>query len=209
MDKHYQQQQFKSEVLNASLVVNNQLTRLKMLDKKFTTLDRNLRYQIIANVKSGNNERAKAIANELANIRHVKRVTQNMSLAFEVVVIRFSSINEFASILETVNPTIEMIKDIQKDISRSVPAANEVLSEVTSMTSDVLANSNIASNVDKTSISTPLDKEALSILNEVEGVLENEAKAKLPEVPTNIHRSKANEETSKHLIESKRIMVEG
>jgi division protein CdvB (Snf7/Vps24/ESCRT-III family) len=209
MDKHYQQQQFKSEVLNASLVVNNQLTRLKMLDKKFTTLDRNLRYQIIANVKSGNNERAKAIANELANIRHVKRVTQNMSLAFEVVVIRFSSINEFASILETVNPTIEMIKDIQKDISRSVPAANEVLSEVTSMTSDVLANSNIASNVDKTSISTPLDKEALSILNEVEGVLENEAKAKLPEVPTNIHRSKANEETSKHLIESNRIMVEG
>jgi division protein CdvB (Snf7/Vps24/ESCRT-III family) len=209
MDKHYQQQQFKSEVLNASLVVNNQLTRLKMLDKKFTTLDRNLRYQIIANVKSGNNERAKAIANELANIRHVKRVTQNMSLAFEVVVIRFSSINEFASILETVNPTIEMIKDIQKDISRSVPAANEVLSEVTSMTSDVLANSNIASNVDKTSISTPLDKEALSILNEVEGVLENEAKAKLPEVPTNIHRAKANEETSKHLIESNRIMVEG
>jgi division protein CdvB (Snf7/Vps24/ESCRT-III family) len=209
MDKHYQQQQFKSEVLNASLVVNNQLTRLKMLDKKFTTLDRNLRYQIIANIKSGNNERAKAIANELANIRHVKTVTQNMSLAFEVVVIRFSSINEFASILETVNPTIDMIKDIQKDISRSVPAANEVLSEVTSMTSDVLANSNIASNVDKTSISTPLDKEALSILNEVEGVLENEAKAKLPEVPTNIHRSKANEETSKHLIESNRIMVEG
>ena len=209
MDKHYQQQQFKSEVLNASLVVNNQLTRLKMLDKKFTTLDKNLRYQIIANIKSGNNERAKAIANELANIRHVKRVTQNMSLAFEVVVIRFSSINEFASILETVNPTIEMIKDIQKDISRSVPAANEVLSEVTSMTSDILANSNITSNMDKTPISTPLDKEALSILNEVEGVLENEAKAKLPEVPTNVHRSKANEETSKHLIENNKIMVEG
>ena len=209
MDKHYQQQQFKGEVLNASLVVNNQLTRLKMLDKKFTTLDRNLRYQIVANIKSGNNERAKAIANELANIRHVKRVTQNMSLAFEVVVIRFSSINEFASILETVNPTIEMIKDIQKDISRSVPAANEVLSEVTSMTSDVLANSNIASSVDRISISAPLDKEALSILNEVEGVLENEAKAKLPEVPINIHRSKANQETEKHMMESNRIMVEG
>lgn len=209
MDKHYQQQQFKGEVLNASLVVNNQLTRLKMLDKKFTTLDRNLRYQIVANIKSGNNERAKAIANELANIRHVKRVTQNMSLAFEVVVIRFSSINEFASILETVNPTIEMIKDIQKDISRSVPAANEVLSEVTSMTSDVLANSNIASSVDRISISAPLDKEALSILNEVEGVLENEAKSKLPEVPVNIHRSKVNEETDKHMMESNRIMVEG
>ena len=40
-------------------------------------------------------------------------------------------------------------------------------------------------------------------------VLENEAKAKLPEVPINIHRSKANEETEKHMMESNRIMVEG
>src|ERR671925_2286646 len=123
MDKHHQQRQFKDDIVNASLVVNNQLTKLKMLDKKFTAMDKNLRYQMAANIKSGNNERAKAIANELANIRHVQRTTQNMSLALEVVVIRFSTINEFAIILETINPTIEMIRDIQKDISKAVPTA--------------------------------------------------------------------------------------
>lgn len=209
MDKHQQQQQFKSDIVNASLVLNNQLARLRMLDKKFTAMNKDLRNQIAANIKSGNNDRAKAIANELANIRHVQRTTQNMSLALEVVVIRFSTINEFAIILETINPTIEMIKDIQKDISKAVPTANEVLSEMTSMTSDVLINSNIKSEVGKVPVSTPVDTEALSILNEVEGILENEAKVKLPEVPNSIHAVKIKQETDEHVIEDNQIMVEG
>ncbi|MGB7637314.1 MAG: Snf7 family protein [Nitrososphaeraceae archaeon] len=209
MDKHQQQQQFKSDIVNASLVLNNQLTRLRMLDKKFTAMNTDLRNQIAINIKSGNNDRAKAIANELANIRHVQRTTQNMSLALEVVVIRFSTINEFAIILETINPTIEMIKGIQKEISKAVPTANEVLSEMTSMTSDVLINSNIKSEAGKVPISIPVDTEALSILNEVEGILENEAKAKLPEVPNSIHANKIKQETDEHVIEDNRIMVEG
>jgi division protein CdvB (Snf7/Vps24/ESCRT-III family) len=209
MDKHQQQQQFKTDIVNASLVLNNQLTRLRMLDKKFTAMDKDLRNQIAANIKSDNNDRAKAIANELANIRHVKRTTQNMSLALEVVVIRFSTINEFAMILETINPTIEMIKDIQKDISKAVPTATEVLSEMSSVTSDVLINSNINPETNKVPISLPVDTEALSILNEVEGILENEAKAKLPEIPNSIHDVKMKQGTDEHVIEDNQIMIEG
>jgi division protein CdvB (Snf7/Vps24/ESCRT-III family) len=209
MDKHQQQQQFKSDIVNASLVLNSQLTRLRMLDKKFTAMDKDLRNQIAANIKSDNNDRAKAIANELANIRHVKRTTQNMSLALEVVVIRFSTINEFAMILETINPTIEMIKDIQKDISKAVPIASEVLSEMSSVTSDVLINSNIKPETNKVPVSLPVDTEALSILNEVEGILENEAKAKLPEIPNSIHDVKMKQGTDEHVIEDNQIMVEG
>jgi division protein CdvB (Snf7/Vps24/ESCRT-III family) len=204
MDRH---QQFKSDIVNASLVVNTQLTRLRMLDKKFSAMDTDLRYQMAVNIKSGNNARAKAFANELSNIRRVKRTTQNMSLALEVVVIRFSTINEFTMILETVNPTIEMIKDIQKDISKAVPTANEVLSEMTSIASDVLVNSNISSDVNK--ISTPMSTDALSILNEVEGRLEDEAKAKLPEIPTTIHNVKMNLDTEEQIMDDDRVMVEG
>jgi division protein CdvB (Snf7/Vps24/ESCRT-III family) len=208
MDKHHQQHQFKDDIVNASIVVNNQLTKLKMLDKKFTAMDKNLRYQIAANIKSGNNERAKAIANELANIRHVQKTTQNTSLALEVLVIRFSTINEFTAILETINPTIETIKGIQKDISTAVPNANEVLSEMTTMTSDLLINSNIKSEPNTVMLSDTVDKEAISVLNEVEEILEDEAKAKLPEVPTTIYGAKINEDREEHIIDN-RIMVEG
>jgi len=157
MGKH---QQFMSDILTASTVVHNQLTRLNMLDKKFILMDKDLRYKIAANIKVGNNATARSLAIELANIHRVQRTTRNMSLALEVVVIRFSTINEFAMVLDTINPTIDMIKEIQSDISRSVPAASNLLSEMTSMTSDVLHNSNIKSDVGK--ISTSMDADALA-----------------------------------------------
>ena len=207
-DKH---QQFKSDIVNAGLLMQNQLGRLRMLDKKFTAMDKDLHHQIAVNIKAGNNARAKALANELSNIRRIQRTTQNTSIALEMVVIRFSTINEFAMILETINPTIEMIKDIQKDISKTIPAANGVLSEMTSMTSDILVNSNIRSDIGK--VSTPIDTDALSILNEVEGILEDEAKARLPEVPTiaSPYTVRIDRETNEEqqLVEKNRVMIEG
>jgi division protein CdvB (Snf7/Vps24/ESCRT-III family) len=129
-----------------------------------------------------------------------------MSLALEVVVIRFSTINEFAMVLDTINPTIDMIKEIQSDISRSVPAASNLLSEMTSVTSDVLHNSNIKSEAGK--ISTSMDADALSILNEVEGILEDEAKSRLPEVPTTIQEVRVRSEVDEVTVKDDRMMIE-
>src|ERR687897_1909076 len=204
MDKH---QQFMSDILTASTVVHNQLTRLNMLDKKFTIMDKDLRYKIAANIKAGNNARARALARELSNIHRIQQTTQNMSLALEVIVIRFSTINEFAMVLDTINPTIEMIKDIQNDISRAVPTTNHLLSEMTSMTSDILLNTNIKSEVGK--ISTSMDSDALSILNEVEGILEDEAKSRLPEVPTTIQEVRiGSRDVGEVTVKDNRMMIE-
>jgi division protein CdvB (Snf7/Vps24/ESCRT-III family) len=202
-----QRQQFQNDIAGATIVVNSQLTRLRMLDKKFTAMDKDFRYQIALNIKAGNNARAKALANELSNIRRVRHTTQNISLALEVVVIRFSTINEFAMVMETINPTIEMIKDIQKDISNVVPSANGVISEVSSITYDVLVNSNVKLDVGK--VSTSVDTEALSILNEIEGILEDEAKAKLPEIPAAVEEIRVSGEMEKQVLDKNRLMIEG
>lgn len=204
MDKH---QQFMSDILTASKVVHNQLTQLNMLDKKFTLMDKDLRYKIAANIKAGNNARARALAIELLNIHRIQQTTQNMSLALEVIVIRFSTINEFAMVLDTINPTIEMIKDIQNDISRAVPTTSHLLSEMTSMTSDILLNTNIKSEVGK--ISTSMDSDALSILNEVEGILEDEAKSRLPEVPATIQEVRiGSRDVEEVTVKDNRMMIE-
>jgi division protein CdvB (Snf7/Vps24/ESCRT-III family) len=205
MDKH---QQFMSDILTASTVVHNQLIRLNMLDKKFTLMDKDLRHKIAANIKVGNNATARALAIELSNIHRVQRTTQNMSLALEVIVIRFSTINEFALVLDTINPTIDMIKDIQSDISRTVPTASHLLSQMTSMTSDVLHNSNITSEMGKISNSNSIDADALSILNEVEGILEHEAKSRLPEVPATLQEVRLRREVDEAIVKDDLVMVE-
>jgi division protein CdvB (Snf7/Vps24/ESCRT-III family) len=202
-----QRQQFQNELAGATSVVNNQLSRLKMLDKKFATMDKDFRYQIALNIKAGNNSRAKALANELSNIRRVQRTTQNVGLALEVVVIRFSTINEFAMVMETINPTIELVKDIQKEISNVVPSANGVISEVSSITSDVIINSNV--KIDMNKVSAPIDSEAVSILNEVEGILEDEAKVRLPEIPAAIETVKVSGKTEKPVLGEEKLLLEG
>ena len=202
-----QRQQFQNELAGAASIVNNQLSRLKMLDKKFAAMDKDFRYQIALNIKAGNNSRAKALANELSNIRRVQRTTQNVRLALEVVVIRFSTINEFAMVMETINPTIELVKDIQKEISNVVPSANGVISEVSSITSDVIINSNV--KIDMNKVSAPIDSEAVSILNEVEGILEDEAKVRLPEIPATIETVKVSGKTEKPVLGEEKLLLEG
>jgi division protein CdvB (Snf7/Vps24/ESCRT-III family) len=202
-----QRQQFQNDIAGATNVVNSQLSRLRMLDKKFAAMDKDFRHQIALNIKAGNNSRAKALANELSNVRRVQRTTQNVSLALEVVVIRFSTINEFAVVMETINPTVELIKDIQRDISNVVPSANGIVSEVSSITSDVLVNSNLKLDIGK--VSTSMDSEAISILNEVEGLLEDEAKARLPEIPAAIEEITVKGKTEKPVLDEKRVMIEG
>ena len=195
-------QQFMSQITNATGVVYNQLGRLKLLDTKFASMETSFLEQIATNIKTGNNARAKIIATELINVRRLRRNTQHTGLALEAVVIRFSTINEFAAILDAIEPTIEMIKGIQTELTRAIPAANEVLSEVSTVTADVLLNANIKTDA---RISTPMDTETLSILHEVEGTLEDEAKARLPEVPSHIPSQNLEEapaEKTEVLIES-------
>jgi division protein CdvB (Snf7/Vps24/ESCRT-III family) len=202
-----QRLQFQNDIAGATSVVNNQLSRLRILDKKFAEMDKDFQHKITQSIKSGNNSRAKALANELSNIRRVRNSTQNVGLALEVVVIRFSTINEFATVMETINPTIDLIKEIQRDISTVVPSASGMISEVNSIASDVLINSNV--KLDITKIPTPIDTDAISILNEVEGMLEDEAKIRLPEIPKSIKEIRPSKVVEKTVLDEKRVMVEG
>lgn len=194
-------QQFVSQITTATGVVYNQLTRLKMLDKKFGSMEIYYLEQITSNIKSGNNARAKILATELSNVRRLRRTTQHTGIALEAIVIRFSTIHEFAMILDTIDPTVEMIKGIHTELSKAIPAASAALSEVSTVTTDVLLNANIKADA---RISTPVDTDALSILNEIEDVLEDEAKAKLPEVPTSIpaEKQEAPAEETRVMVES-------
>jgi division protein CdvB (Snf7/Vps24/ESCRT-III family) len=185
MEQH--RQRFSGEITNASAVVNTQLSRLRMLERKLSNMDDKFSIEISNLMKNGNNVRAKALANELVNIRRIKNTTRNMNLTLEMLVIRFSTLKDFGMIMNTIEPTIDMIKNIQLDISAIVPTANGVLSEMSEVSSEVLNESmRIDGNY---AIQTSVDSDALDILTEVESVMEQDAKTKLPEIPAEINES--------------------
>jgi division protein CdvB (Snf7/Vps24/ESCRT-III family) len=207
MEQH--RQRFSGEITNASAVVNTQLSKLTMLEKKFSNMDDKFSNEISNLMKNGNNARAKALANELVNIRRIKNITRNMNLTLEMLVIRFSTLKDFGMIMDTIEPTVDMIKNIQLDISAIVPAANGVLSEMSEISSEVLDESTkIDGNY---AIPTSVDSDALDILTEIESVMEQDAKTKLPEIPTEINETiiqSTDNIKMRSLLKESRVLVE-
>jgi division protein CdvB (Snf7/Vps24/ESCRT-III family) len=198
--------QFYYDVNNAVSVINAQISNLKSIDSKFSNMDASFNSKIAQNIKLGNNALANVMANELSAIRRLRKNTQNASLALEVVAIRFSTMTEFSMMMDTINPTVEMLTDIQKDLSKVVPSATDVLSQVHSMSSDVLINSDINMNGEK--IGSVVDKDALLILNDVQNNLEDEAKEKLPEIPQAIISKRSNVNLKDDILNNGQVLLE-
>jgi division protein CdvB (Snf7/Vps24/ESCRT-III family) len=194
--------QFQNDLSNAAQVISNQITKLNKLSKKFGMMDTDFRKQIVQNIKVGNNVRAKALANELVNIHRIQHTTRNMVMSLEVVALRSTIIGEFAVIMDTINPTIDLIKDIEKDISMVIPTAHEVLNDVTNASSEIL-NYNVNPDL---KITMPIDEDALKILSEVEHSVEEETRQKLPDIPATINVTK-NRNEYESLLEENEVMI--
>lgn len=194
--------QFQNDLSNAAQVISNQITKLNKLSKKFGMMDTDFRKQIVQNIKVGNNVRARALANELVNIHRIQHTTKNMVMSLEVVALRSTIIGEFAVIMDTINPTIDLIKDIEKDISMVIPTAHEVLNDVTNASSEIL-NHNVNPDL---KITMPIDEDALKILSEVELSVEEETRQKLPDIPATINVTK-NRNEYESLLEENEVMI--
>lgn len=194
--------QLQNDLSSAAQVISNQITKLNKLSKKFVIMDTHFRKQIVQNIKVGNNVRAKAIANELVNIHRIQRTTKNMVMSLEVVALRSTIIGQFAIIMDTINPTIDLIKDIERDISMVIPTAHKVLNEVTNASSEIL---NYKVNPEL-KISMPVDEEALKILGEVEESVEEETRQKIPDIPATINVMK-NRNELESLLEENEVMI--
>lgn len=194
--------QLQNDLSSAAQVISNQITKLNKLSKKFDIMDTHFRKQIVQNIKVGNNVRAKSLANELVNIHRIQHTTKNMVMSLEVVALRSAIIGEFAIIIDTINPTIDLIKDIERDISMVIPTAHEVLNEVTDASSEIL-NFNVNPEL---KISMPVDEEALKILGEVEESVEEETRQKLPDIPATFTVMK-NRNELESLLEENEVMI--
>jgi division protein CdvB (Snf7/Vps24/ESCRT-III family) len=194
--------QFQNDLSNAAQIITNQITKLNKLSKKFGMMDTDFRKQIVQNTKVGNNVRARALANELVNIHRIQHTTKNMVMSLEVVALRSTIIGEFAVIMDTINPTIDLIKDIEKDISMVIPTAHEVLNDVTNASSEIL-NYNVNPDL---KITMPIDEDALKILSEVELSVEEETRQKLPDIPATINVTK-NRNEYESLLEENEVMI--
>ena len=166
---------------NGSKIVHSQLAKLRILDNKISTRDKELTIKVAINLKNEDKDKAKVIAQELVHIRKIKHTIRKLSLALEIIAIRFSTISEFAHMLYILNPMVDIIKEVKTEISNTVPETKRICTEMSSLTSDILIDTNI--KVSSNPISFQVDSDALTILNDVQTLIEDQTKVKLPAVP--------------------------
>jgi hypothetical protein len=90
-----------------------------------------------------------------------------------------------------------------------VPAANGVLSEMSDISSVVL---NESTKIDGNyAIPTTVDSDALDILTEIESVMEQDAKTKLPEIPAEINEAIIQSKDKmkiRNLLKESQVLIE-
>ena len=148
------------------------------VEKKLSMNEQEIFKRITVHIKNNERQRAEIAASELANMKKMHKKIKDTRLVLEAATIRFSTLKDYSEILDTINPTVEMLNGIHKDIARAVPDVNSTLSEVSNVTTGILLSSNVP---EPQKISTPIDGDAKSILGEVEDKLEEDARANLPD----------------------------
>jgi len=173
------------------------LVHLEAVEKKLSMNEQEIFKRITVHIKSNERQRAEIAASELANMKKMHKKIKDSRLVLEAATIRFSTLKDYAEILDTINPTVEMLNSIHKDIARAVPDVNSTLSEVSNVTTGILLSSNVP---EPQKISTPVDEDAKSILGEVEDKLEEGARANLPD-PSILSKLKKQEAHNQELCE--------
>jgi division protein CdvB (Snf7/Vps24/ESCRT-III family) len=125
--------------------------------------------------------RAKVYASELSAIRKTVKQVSNTKLALEQISLRLGTVSEFGDVVGMLSPSVNMLRDVGKGISGTLPEASQELAKISNLLNGIMSETNQSSQINL-SFEAPNDA-AQDILNEAAQIAEHNVKQQLPEVP--------------------------
>ena len=155
---------------------------IDMAVKRFDDRDGELFRKAIRAVEERDRSRANIYATELSEIRKVKQMLSQASLALQSVSMRLGTVSEMGDVIKVLSPARAMLSGIQSEMCGIMPEASQELDSIGNMLSDICSStsgqycgiSNVGAQV--------ANEEALKILEEAEVAAEGKLKDRLPEV---------------------------
>jgi len=174
----------KDRINRAIRMVEMQIKRMDSALSKFYARDRALFNQIVDAYMQRDLERARALANELSEMRKTEKTMLYSKLALEQVAIRLRTVSEVGSFVSVLDPVTKVLRGLRSQLVGVVPDTERALMEINSVLSEVMANADYISevNVDFEASS----EDAQRILNEAIVVAEQRMREKLPELPADL-----------------------
>jgi len=171
-------------------VTPDSLNELKQQNLKFEQSCRSLDvrekelFSMIKGALRGKDQlRANMYANELARVRHLKRVFSQSQLAIECIAMRMESLLDLYNAIQ-LDPISEAIKDVVSDIQGVSPEFTASLEQLTRLAGETLTQANIGFKEPATEEAfSATSPESIAILKEVSKTIEDSLTEAFPEPP--------------------------
>ncbi len=170
--------------------LRQQQRKLELLDSRLKSRATTLFDSCSSAMTKKDADRAKIYANELTEVKKVRKTVTNGLLLLEQLVLRMETLKEIGSTFAQLQPTLEVVKNISGQLSEVMPEVSNELSEIGSALDDAMISMNIG-----------LEQEALvhipesamndEILDQACEFLKDRLDSELPSVPNEVIVRKA------------------
>lgn len=159
-----------------------QLERITRTHNRLKARDSDCFRMCVRCIESGEIERAKIFAGEVAEVRKLTGLVLHSQLMLERVELRLETMHEIGDIVGDLVPMMTVVEQVREEVMNVIPEAESVLAEVNGSL-ETLFSSSVGAFVSQRELTPDLDEEARQILVEARETAANRIKDKFPELP--------------------------
>lgn len=176
----------KPRITQASNKLQAQIQKMDSMLARIKERDARIFKKIVTAQTLHDIDTAKALSNELAELRKIERTINSGKLALEQINNRLTTVQDLGDALVTLSPAINVMKSVQRGIARVMPDAESEIGDINNTLNNILIETvsgngfNISNDV--------VSEDAEKILTEATMVAESNIDTKLP-VPNKSEKS--------------------
>lgn len=162
--------------------VEAQIQYLESTLNRLSERDKYLFSKIVEAYSRHQIQRARVLANELAELRKMANFMMNAELALERVALRLKTVTQLGNVVATLAPATQVLQSVRAGIGGLLPNAERELGQIGNMLNDLIIEAGEVTGV------TPdfeiASDDAQKILSEAALIAEQRMKEKFPELPS-------------------------
>jgi division protein CdvB (Snf7/Vps24/ESCRT-III family) len=155
--------------------------RLDQAYSRFEKREKELFDKVTEAYKAHDKIRANIYANEVAELRNIKRMLLQSKLALEQIALRMRTSTELGDVAASLLPVVDAMNDLKTGIASISPQTEQSLGSLGDLLSGMVADAGL-SNMGSISFDT-VNEETSEILGEAQIVAENKMSETFPQAP--------------------------
>jgi len=173
----------KPRVETAIKKLQMQVTKLDVMLSSLNDRDQKIFGRIVTATQQHDTHTANVLSKELAEVRKVRRVLGNARMALEQIELRLTTFHDLGDTVQTVMPTIGLMKNMKSSLAKFMPGADQELNSMAEMLGGMMTETFHTSD-SSFGVDAVMDSESEKIMQEAGAVAEQQAGEKFPSMPT-------------------------